>query len=322
MGRAWARVLRDYPDAEATGYVDVNPEALNSAAEALDLPKPRLFTDLEQALQQVEADVVLVATPPDSHRRVTESAFEAGLDVITEKPLSGTWEDALAMVETAESTGKTLMVSQNYRFRPACRTVRRLLAENVVGQLSFVGLQFYKASDFGKDNFRTLMEYPLLIDMSIHHFDLLRFMTQREALEAFCASFRPAWTWYKHEPSLSMTLRLEGGVVCNYSACWSSPGDETPWDGRWRFQGSDGTLLWDEQGIRAVLKGGQTRTFEVAPLPYTDQAYTLYEFARAKAEGRPPETNAKDNLYSLAMEYMALDSLKTGCIATSRLQAE
>ncbi len=319
MGSVWRNVIEQYPTAEAVGYVDLDEGALKRLQEEHGVASSALFTDLATALASTQADVGLIATPPAIHRANAEALLAAGLDVITEKPLAGNWEDALAIAEAARTSGKLMMVAQNYRFRPGCRKVHALLAENIIGDLGYVGVEFHKAADFGPENFRTLMEYPLLIDMSIHHFDLLRYMTGTNVIEVQADSFRPSWSWYKHEPGLVMSMKLSSDLIASYLGCWAAPGDETSWDGRWRFQGERGTLLWNEHGINVQYADGSARKFEPDPMPYTDQAYVLYEFEKARAEGRQPETSVEDNLHSLEIEFMALESINQGGRIRSKL---
>jgi predicted dehydrogenase len=74
------------------------------------------YKDLDEMLKEEKPDVVDVCTWDEFHRDVAVKAMEAGADVITEKTIANTVEEALDMIKASEKTGKRLMVSYNYRF--------------------------------------------------------------------------------------------------------------------------------------------------------------------------------------------------------------
>ena len=96
--------------------------------------------------------------------------------------------DCISMVKTARVTGKTCAVSQNYRYSPETWTMAKMIERGEI--------DFYKGVDFG-GGFRHEMEYPVLIDMSIYHFDRLRFITGLDAVTASGVSWNPPWSNYK-----------------------------------------------------------------------------------------------------------------------------
>ena len=122
FGETWLRALAGLPgDVELCGLVDRVPAALDAARALTGVPADRCHTDLEAALAAAEADVAVAVVPPAAHREVATRCLEAGLPVLLEKPLAGTREDCLALVETAQRLGRELAVSQNYRYRPRDR---------------------------------------------------------------------------------------------------------------------------------------------------------------------------------------------------------
>jgi predicted dehydrogenase len=108
------------------------------------------------------------------------SALEAGKHVLVEKPLPRPCRGA-SVADAAATRNRVLMVSQNYRFFPAPWAVRALVTEGAIGEVGSV------YADFRVDMARRLragsgyfaLPDPLLLDMSIHHFDLLRFTLGR-----------------------------------------------------------------------------------------------------------------------------------------------
>lgn len=310
FGRGWVDVVAASRQCRHAALVDVNPQALQVARERTGVPQDRTFSDLSRALKEVEADAVLIVTPPRFHRGQALMALKSGLHVLTEKPLSDSMRSAREMVEAAKSARRVLMVSQNYRFRRAARTVRALIESGKLGEVGYVSIGFHKAPKFA-GSFRLKMQYPLLVDMSIHHFDLLRYISGQDAVRVHAKSFRPRWSWFEHEPAVAATFEMTKGVVAGYFGSWVSEGRETTWDGDWRIQCSKGAVLWRDGEVVAALAGKDTQV-PLVRMRQEDLHAALAEFAAAVEQGRQPETSGLDNLRSLAMVFACLRSARLG----------
>lgn len=90
--------------------------------EALGVDDAICFESLAEALETVDADAVLVTVPLRAHAPVAIAALNAGKHVLVEKPFAEHIPEAREVVEAAKAAGKTLMVSQNYRFFPTRRS--------------------------------------------------------------------------------------------------------------------------------------------------------------------------------------------------------
>lgn len=310
FGWSWARIVKESDYWEAVAYVDLDEERLRKAAIQYNLPKSRCYTDLDEALRRVEADAVLVVVPPAAHAEVAIRSLKAGLHVLVEKPLADTMENAKRVVAEAEKRNLKLMVSQNYRFRRGARTVRRILETGKVGEPSYAVVNFHKAPHFG--GFREKMPHPLLTDMAIHHFDLMRYVFNSDPISLYAETWKPKWSWFEGDPCAVVVVNMEGDLRVTYVGSWVSLGWETTWDGDWRIECSNGGIHWNE--IVKVNSKGLKGSFEEesVSMPVRDRGYSLYEFADAITQNREPETSGEDNLKSLAMVFAALESAKSG----------
>ena len=100
-GQSWAELVYRATGFRLAALVDASATVREWASAELGVP---VFARLEQALEGVEADAVLLASPPKTHRRLGEAALASGLHVISEKPLTLELEDAQALVDKAEHT--------------------------------------------------------------------------------------------------------------------------------------------------------------------------------------------------------------------------
>lgn len=311
FGHGWVRVVKESGLAEPVAYVDISPQALACIRSDFGAREAQCFTSLAQALDAVEADAALIVTPPDTHLSVAREALERGLHVLIEKPLADSRANAQALVERADQCGRTLMVSQNYRFAPEPRTLARLVREGAVGRVGYAHVDFHLAVDFG-DSFRTRMQYPLLVDMAIHHFDLLRFILGADARSVFAHSLRPPWSWFDHEPTLMATIEMDRGLAAHYFGCWVATGEPTAWPADWRIQGEKGRLCWNAQGLFLDIPEQGRKPVKADPMPVVGLAYSLKEFVDSVAEGREPETSGRDNLKSIGIVFAALEAIAKG----------
>jgi D-apiose dehydrogenase len=94
---------------------------------------PEVSDDAEALLERTRPDLVDIITTPESHRALVQAAARRRIPIVCQKPLAPTFEEAVALVETAEAAGTLLVAHENWRFRPWNREVRRLIAAGAVG---------------------------------------------------------------------------------------------------------------------------------------------------------------------------------------------
>jgi predicted dehydrogenase len=322
-GESWSSIARQSDDFDVVAYVDVSRANLDAASGRNGIPPERCFQDLSQALREVEADALLAVVPARVHADTVITALKAGLHVLVEKPLADTMERAREVVAAADRYRRSVMVSQNYRFRRQPRAIRSIVDDGFAGDVGYVNVNFHKAPPFTGIYYLQLPE-PILTEMVIHHFDLMRYTLGAEPRRLLARSWRPGWSWFAGNPTVEILVEMEHGVWVNYSGSWVSRGWETTWTGDWRIECSNGEIHWGEGRVSITLQE-PARTFKSVyargmierskdlevELPLTqleDRWFSLHEFAESIREGREPETNARDNLRSLAMVFAAVDS--------------
>lgn len=312
FGAQWLGALNGDQRASLVALVDTDESALAAARQQTELPRSACFEDFRTAFEQVEADAVLNVTPPSVHREVALAAFERELHVLTEKPLADSMEHAREIVEAAEASDLTLMVSQDYRFYRWVKTIRHLLHQDGYGPPDNIYLRF--ARGLRVQGWRLTMEHPLLVDMSIHHFDLMRAITEREPLSTFAVTWNPGWSWFEHHPCCMAIFQFEDNIKVCYDASWVSQGRTTSWSGYWRVECAETTieLLSDSVHVVHTDYPDEDVEIELRDMPCEGMAYSLVEFQNAVKEDREPETSGRRNLNSLAMVYAVLESSETG----------
>src|SRR5438874_9114606 len=255
------------------------------------------FESIREAITATRPDALLNTTALPGHVPVTRAALDAGLHVLVEKPFAPTLGAAHQLVDVAAKAGLVLMVSQNYRYFPAPRAIAEFVQAASLGRLHEVSIDFRRYSTAGPAGRgrHHIEEQPLLVDMSIHHFDLLRLILGREPDSVFCRSWNPDWTSFVG-PSVAVGSMDFGDAVVSYRGSWVSAAKITPWAGEWRLEFERGEMYWTNTDdnvandrITIRPRGGRARNVPLRQIEWTGPWGTISEFADAIENGREPE---------------------------------
>lgn len=317
MGRTWSRVLRTAPGIEYVAVVEPAPANREYALTELGFSEANCLMSIDDALARDDWDAAVVVTPPATHRPIAETLLRGGRHVLLEKPLAATLTDGRALVDTANETGQILMVAQNYRYRPNIRAVQAAIRDGEIGTVRSVGIRFHRDTRtvFGVGDFRYSMAEPLIIDMAVHHFDMLRAMTGEDVTELYGRSWHVPGGVYEHHPAAALVMTLTNGATVTYDGNWAGFDTDTSWDGEWDIVGDKGRIRWRTEGESNVVDllpfNALPRTLSLDDGVPTDQAGLLADFIRAVATNELPQTSAQDNVRSLAIVLGAVESAAT-----------
>lgn len=151
IGTGWygmvdLRHLMDSGRAEVVALCDVDKKNLNEAAEEVagrQKERPQLYSDFREMLKPKNLDVVLIGTPDHWHALTAIAAMEAGADVYVEKPVSHTYLEGKAMVQTARKLGRVVQVNTQRRSTPHFQSAREFIKEGKLGRIGMVRAYTY-----------------------------------------------------------------------------------------------------------------------------------------------------------------------------------
>jgi len=277
-----------------------------------DLPADRVYGSLGEALASTDADFVMDVTPPKAHEPIAMAAFEAGLHVIGEKPLSDDIQAAKRMVAAAREKGLVHMITQNYRFGAMPRTTHRLLKEGVIGAPEQALISFFMSWADSPGSHYVTEPYMLIKDMGVHHFDLMRYVLDREVEAVLAHSWNPSWGWHQGDASHTAIFQMSGGLTVTHHALGCSKGHRTTYNADWHVAGPEGSITWEGSEVflthgHKTAEPGRTKV-SLDALPEDPIDMIMTEFLAAIEEGRAPECNSEDNLKSLAMTFAVVRS--------------
>ncbi|MGB7339407.1 MAG: Gfo/Idh/MocA family oxidoreductase [Phototrophicaceae bacterium] len=321
MGNAWLERLSPLPFIDFVGFVEVNDTIAQEQATAYELDENIIFKTLPDALSRVEADAVISIIPPEYRIETLQTCIDANLPLMAEKPLSETLEDAYTQARMANESGLMYMITQDYRYKPGLYTVKQILDSGELGAIDAVTVEHYWGFKF--TGFRADMPYPLMNDMAVHHFDLLRYFLGSEPTTLYGKSWSPSWNTLSGKMSAHALMTFPEDVHVAYAASWVANGLTTSFDGDWRFDCEKGSLAYVNDMITIQMHDGlHDKNFTYKPsehrdpieMAYSRQPYLAHELNEYVVNGTMPKTTVQDNVKTLQMVFDVIESSETGQI--------
>ena len=295
-GRWPVKLAPQRDDFESVALVDVKEENLRNAMEVSGLPESACFRSLEAAINNVEADCVVLITPPDLHAEQCFEAIRAGKHVLVEKPFTKSLSSAKQIVAEAEKLDVKVGVSQNKKYTGGMVTMHRLIRDQVYGKASFgmimqLGWRKKGVHHSGQD------DHAYLWERAIHDFDNMRFIFADLPKRLWAHSFNPPWSPYKAGAGVHAWVEFESGVTCGYMSCFESHRKAAVC----RVDCEGGTL--ELAGGKLRLTHREREGVEEIPLDDCPDSTTaiMNAWSQYLSEDVEPEFSGRNNLATMAM---------------------
>ena len=258
----------------------------------------RWYTDRHKMWEQEDLEALIISMRPDPRQSLVREALEAGYHVFVPKPPSPSLADAVELAETADRTGKTLMINFQRRFSLGVSRAKEIMAQQSFGQLTQLFCSFCSGT------YPTVQWY--LLDFAIHHFDLAQYIAgPAKEIAVFHNEV-------DGQGSFAVAVEFENGAVgnlqLNSQRLWRRNYDRIEITGQEEYIVLDG--LWeiahyaDSQNVFTDNFSDQ-RNGEL-----TGDGHSLTEFANAIRENREPIASIKDCLKSMRLYEAVLERRK------------
>ena len=317
MSNAWIRAAMKREGCKITALVDPVIENAKSRKDDYSL-ECNLYTNLSEACEKEDADIVFDITPPEYHYQTVTTALKAGCHVFGEKPMAETVENAEKMIQCSDDTKKEYFVMQNRRYVSEIIALKNFVKSKELGAIGQLSANFQMNPRFG--GFREEMESPLILDMAIHTFDAVRFISGLNAKSVYCHEFNPSWSWFKGDAAALCIFEMENGTVFDYRGSWCATGLISSWHSQWSVACADGIVYWD--GNQELFWDGKKKEFwgkdpeeknkiNVNRIENSGHKACIFDMFDSLEKGIRPQTDCRDNINSIKMVIKALESSKT-----------
>jgi myo-inositol 2-dehydrogenase/D-chiro-inositol 1-dehydrogenase len=172
------------PGAEVSAIADVNLEAARETAQRLHIPT--VVEDYHGLLADPAIQAVAICSSTDTHARILVEAAKAGKHIFCEKPIDHDLVKIDAALEAVRQAGVKLQVGFNRRFDPNFLKVRQMVASGKIGKPHILRIT-------SRDPAPPPVSYikvsgGMFLDMTIHDFDMARYLCGSEVVEVFTAA--------------------------------------------------------------------------------------------------------------------------------------
>ena len=174
IGKVHAGAVASIPQAKLVAVADAMPEAAAQIGSAYGAE----VRSIDAIMNAKDIDAVLITTPTDMHADMIEQAARAGKAIFCEKPVDLSVTRVRQCLETVRQTKAQLMVGFNRRFDPNFMEVRRQIDAGAVGKVEMVTITSRDPAPPPHDYIKR--SGGLLRDMTIHDFDMARFLLTEE----------------------------------------------------------------------------------------------------------------------------------------------
>jgi len=261
------------------------------------------------------SDVIDICTPTLTHRELALAAIGAGKDVLCEKPLGRTVEDAKVIAAAAAVAGVQVYPAHVVRFFPEYAAMHEAVAAGAIGAPAV--LRFSRGGEGATSDwfFDETASGGIILDQMIHDLDQARW-TAGEVTSVFAVQNPPtAGGRIPRNVVAHVTLTHVNGAISHIQGIWGPKG----MDFRTSFEvaGGAGVLRFDSCAggtTVANLAAPQVGTSYLPPASAEESPYLseLREFARAFQGGPRPRVCLDDGIIAVALAQAAQASIATG----------
>ncbi|MGZ8829186.1 MAG: Gfo/Idh/MocA family protein [Thermoanaerobaculia bacterium] len=199
LGRLHARVLTEIPEATVAGFVEPNDAIAAEVASSLGIRRVVTVAELGGLI-----DCAVVATPTVAHFDVARELIEAGCDVMVEKPVTATVDEAKRLIEIAKKNNRIVQVGHVERYNPAIVAVADLARDT----------RYIECERIGVFSGRSL-DVDVLLDLMIHDLNLVLSLLRQKVVDIRAVGV-PVLT--EKVDITNVRLELESGAVANLTA--------------------------------------------------------------------------------------------------------
>jgi predicted dehydrogenase len=177
-------------------------------------PQIETTTDYRRILGRKDVDAVVVATPPETHGRLTVEALRAGKHVFVEKPLALSAVEGTRMVDEATKAGRVLMVGHTFVYTAAVNKIKEVIASGELGEVFYISTTRVNLGIFQES-------INVVWDLAPHDVSILNYILdsapESVATQASCNIRKTI------EDVAFLTLRYPGDVLAHVHVSWLNP---------------------------------------------------------------------------------------------------
>jgi predicted dehydrogenase len=208
-------LVRNFVESEHTQVVrisDLSPKRL--ALINARYPAIRTTVNPSELIQDPHVDAVVIATPVSTHFDLAMEALKAGKHVLVEKPFAVTSDQALQLVDEADSSRRSLMVDHTFVYTGAVRKIRELVLNGELGQPYYYDAVRVNLGLFQRD-------VNVIWDLAVHDLSILQYVLPGDPIAVSATGVSPVSGTV--ESIAYVTLYFEDDFIAHVHVNWLAP---------------------------------------------------------------------------------------------------
>jgi len=284
---------------------------------------PHVYDTPEEMLDKEQLDFVDIITDVGTHANLTRMAVERGFNVVCQKPMATSLEEARSMVDICREAKIQLLINENWRWQYPVRQFKRILDEGRIGKPFRARVHFCNSFPvFDNQPFLKELDQFILTDIGSHILDTARYLFG-DAKSLYCHTTR-VHPGIKGEDVATVMMHMENNisVVCEMSYASRTEIEQFPQTYVY-VEGDQGFLeLGPDYKVReTTLKGTCIQQFAPQHYQWADPAYDLVHSSIVACQAdllkhlkgeKTAETNGDDNFKTVKLIFAAYESALTG----------
>lgn len=306
--------IKSQPNGRVVAVTSSDPERGRRFAAEQGIA--RSHDSVEALLSDPEVDAVYISTTNELHKTQTLAAAAAGKHVLCEKPLALNLGDAREMVAACHAAGVVMGTNHHLRNAVTHRKLRELIANGAIGEplaARVFHAVFLPDSLQGWRIKRAEAGGGVILDITVHDADTLRFVLDDEAVEVTAMTASQGMAAHGLADSVMGVIQFRSGVLAQFHDAFTIKHTLTGFE----VHGTEGSLLARDVMTQApkgeiVLRRGTDEEW-IDPGQHED-LYTrsVSNFTAAMLGEGEPSATGEDGVRSLAIALAAAESADTG----------
>lgn len=287
---------------------------------------PAVYDSAKELLENEALDFVDIITDVDTHARFTIIAAEKGVNVICQKPMAPSWEEAAWMVQECKDNGVKFFVHENFRWQAPIRALKKALDSGVIGLPFKARVSFVSGFPvFDNQPFLAELEHFILTDIGSHVLDVCRFLFG-EAKTLYCLT-KKVNPNIKGEDVANVLMEMQSGLHCYAEMSYASILEKESFPQTLVLvEGERGSIhLTNDFELKVTTRQG-TRSEIIQPVlyPWLDPDYAVVHASIVDCnrdiikglQGGEAETTGDDNLKTVQLVWKSYESAAGGKLIT------
>lgn len=210
MGKHHVRIYSGMKDVELVGICDVDRNLVQSLAEAYNTTP---YFDHKELLRQ-ELDAVSVVVPTTFHTKIALDVIDSGTNLLVEKPIADTLENADTIINKAHDAKVKLMVGHVERFNPAVLKLKEIIDSDLLGKI--VSISSRRVGPFNP----RIRDVGIIMDLGVHDIDVISYLYGKKINEVYAIAGNDIRPFEDHA---SILLRCDSNLSGMVETNWLTP---------------------------------------------------------------------------------------------------